>query len=320
VRTVEDVDSEVVLSYAEIKAVATGNPLIREHAEVAAEVARLNRLATNHARTQHTLPKRIGGLEQRLATLDSTSERLARHDARRVDTRGDRFAYTTPDGQRLTDRASARAWLRDTLGRLRTNPDHWMPVGSLGGLDWKAPRRHGYPTRFEVRLTGDSHGITWSSEELWDSAAHTIIVRLERLLDKIPDRLAATQRDRDIAAEQIARGRRGIGQPYPHAARLDELTARLTDLDTALTNIDTRRQPSTRPASGCRPLGTATEPSRGHSPWLRAERDADDVPAGVTPMEKKSRSHSEPDALTPISASVSLKRNEATSGRLQAGD
>jgi hypothetical protein len=239
VRTVEDLDSEIVLSYAEIKAVATGNPLIREHAEVAAEVARLNRLATNHARTQHTLPKRIRGLEQRLTALDGTAERLARHEARRVDTRGDRFAYTTPDGQRLTDRASAGAWLRDALGRLPTGPEQWMPVGGLGGLDWEAQRRYGYPTRFEVRLTGDSDGIIWSSEELWDSAPHTIVVRLERLLDKIPDRLAATQRDRDIAAEQITRGRRSIGQPFPHAARLDELTARLTDLDTALTNIDT---------------------------------------------------------------------------------
>jgi N12 class adenine-specific DNA methylase/SAM-dependent methyltransferase len=239
VRTVEDLDTEVVLSYAEIKAVATGNPLIREHAEVAAEVVRLTRLATNHARTQHTLPKRIRGLEQRVATLDATAERLARHDARRVDTRGDRFAYTTPDGQPFTDRTTAGTWLRDTLGRLPTGPEPWMPVGSLSGLDWEAQRRLGYPTRFEVRLTGDSDGITWSSEELWDSGPHTIVVRLERLLDRIPDQLAATRRDRDIAAEQITRGRRSLGQPFAHAARLDELTARLANLDTALTNIDT---------------------------------------------------------------------------------
>ncbi|MEP7112203.1 MAG: helicase-related protein, partial [Ilumatobacteraceae bacterium] len=41
-RSVEDLDSEVVLSYAEIKAVATGNPLIREQAEVSSEVVRLS--------------------------------------------------------------------------------------------------------------------------------------------------------------------------------------------------------------------------------------------------------------------------------------
>jgi hypothetical protein len=40
-RSIEDLDTDVVLPSAEIKAVATGNPLIREHAEVAGELARL---------------------------------------------------------------------------------------------------------------------------------------------------------------------------------------------------------------------------------------------------------------------------------------
>ena len=66
----------MVLSYAEIKAVATGNPLIREQAEVAADVARLSRLAANHAKAQRSLPGRLHGMRQRLDALDVTIERL----------------------------------------------------------------------------------------------------------------------------------------------------------------------------------------------------------------------------------------------------
>ena len=63
-RSIEDLDTEVVLSYAEIKAVATGNPLIREQAEVAGELARLSRLAANHTKAQRA-PARPAGVPPR---------------------------------------------------------------------------------------------------------------------------------------------------------------------------------------------------------------------------------------------------------------
>ena len=97
-RSVEDLDAEVVLSYAEIKAVATGNPLIREHAEVAAEVARLTRLADTHARTQHTLPTRLADLERRHRVLGDRIDTVERLLAGRVTTRGDSVQLPHIDG------------------------------------------------------------------------------------------------------------------------------------------------------------------------------------------------------------------------------
>ena len=239
VRSVEDLDSEVVLSYAEIKAVATGNPLIREHAEVDAEVARLSRLATNHARAQRSLPARLAGLEERIARLTATAEWLQDVDAVRVDTRGDRFVYVLPDGTRLEDRRDAGTRLRDTLARLPIGDDTWTPVGSLGGLDWEATRGRQYPsTWFEVRIVGDHRGVQWNADELYDAPAHTVMTRLERHADKIGDRLATAVRDRDSSIDQLDRGRHTLGQPFPHAARLTDLTARLAELSAALATIE----------------------------------------------------------------------------------
>ena len=244
VRSVEDLDSEVVLSYAEIKAVATGNPLIREHAEVDAEVARLSRLATNHARAQRSLPARLAGLEERIARLTAAADWLQEVDAVRVDTRGDRFVYVLPDGTRLEDRRDAGTWLRDTLARLPISDDTWTPVGSLGGLDWEATRGRQYPsTWFEVRIVGDHRGVQWNADELYDAPAHTVMTRLERHADKIGDRLATAVRDRDSSVDQLDRGRHTLGQPFPHAARLTELTARLAELSAALATIENAAPP-----------------------------------------------------------------------------
>ena len=235
-----------MLSYAEIKAVATGNPLIREHAEVDAEVARLSRLATNHARAQRSLPSRLAGLEDRIARLTETVDWLRRVEGDRRDTRGDRFRYTRPDGTALDDRRDAGTSLRDTLSRLPLSDDTWTPVGTLGGLDWEATRTRQYPaTRFDVRIAGDERAVTWTSEELYDTPAHTVMTRLERHADKIADRLASATRECDSSIDQLERGRLTVGQAFPHASRLTELSARLAELTVALATIDQPAPPPT---------------------------------------------------------------------------
>ena len=140
VRSIDDLDSEVVLSYAEIKAVATGNPLIREQAEVDADVARLSRLADQPC-PRPTIaagaPRWVGG---RIARLTAAADWLQDVDAVRVDTRGDRFVYVLPDGTRLDDRRDAGTWLRDTIARLPIGDDTWT-----AGRIARRPRLGGDP-------------------------------------------------------------------------------------------------------------------------------------------------------------------------------
>ena len=56
------------------------------------------------------------------------------------------------------------------------------------------------------------------------------MTRLERHADKVAYRLASTTRECDSSIDQLERGRLTLGQPFPHAGRLTELSARLAEL------------------------------------------------------------------------------------------
>ena len=244
----EDLDSEVVLSYAEIKAVATGNPLIREHAEVSADVARLSRLSDNHARAQRSLPGRLQSMRERIRSLDDTIDRLQRLVDRSVDTRGDLFAFTTVDGVTFDERVAAGEWLRDRLTRLTPARNGWTPLGALGGADYEATRWMGSTgTRLELRIVDDTDALAFDAHDLWNASPHGLMVRLERLLERVPERLAAAGRDRDVTVEQLRRGEATLGQPFPHTAALTTARHRLAALNEELSRIDPPADPSPPP-------------------------------------------------------------------------
>ena len=86
VRAAEDVD-ETALSYSEIKALATGNPLIIEKCNLDMEVARLNMLKANHLNQRYALeelvlrkyPEAITKLTERVSGYEKDIEVAAAH-------------------------------------------------------------------------------------------------------------------------------------------------------------------------------------------------------------------------------------------------
>ncbi len=109
-REVDDIGHQA-LSYAEVKALASGSPLLLEKAGVDNEVARLVRLRRAHHLDQRRLAQVLETAESRVRRLEAV---VAEHDdaiARRIDTRGERFEMTV--GERsLRARADAGAALR----------------------------------------------------------------------------------------------------------------------------------------------------------------------------------------------------------------
>ena len=162
----------MVLSYAEIKAVATGNPLIRDQAEVAADVARLSRLSDNHARARRSLRGRLHGVRQRLHALDVAIERLDDLLQRRVDTRGDAFRFTTVDGSAFTERTPAAEWLRDRVAVVHpSSTDTWTPLGTLGGVSVEASRWVStMGSQVEMGVADDTETFKLDPHELWHAA------------------------------------------------------------------------------------------------------------------------------------------------------
>ena len=146
VREIEDI-GDAALSYNEVKALATGNPLLMEKAEADAELTRLERAERAHHRNQEALQHKVAQADQRIAALTALIGDIDIAIARRTDTRGDAFTMTM-DGITYTKRADASRHLQQLVAQLEANPPQIQPPAARG-----TPRR----TR---RLPGDRHRRT----------------------------------------------------------------------------------------------------------------------------------------------------------------
>ena len=130
VREIEDI-GENTLSFAEVKALASGDPLILDKAKIDAEVTRLHRLERAWQRAQHTLKGTIAGAEDRAHALADQIATVRAAAAQRTDTRGDLFRMTV-NGRAVTSRTDAAQLL---AGRLQQLPyGQRVPIGELAGL------------------------------------------------------------------------------------------------------------------------------------------------------------------------------------------
>ena len=243
VRSIDDLDSEVTLSYAELKAISTGNPLIQEHAERVAGHARVARLAANHHKTQRQLPGRISSVERQLETTARRIDGLARVERDRVNTRGDRFEYTSPSGRRFTDRPDAGESLRDTLRGLR-GTDDWAPIGTIGGLAMQGRcRDYGEHTGFEFGVPGVINNIAgstigYSTRELFDASPHGIVIRAERHLERVGPELSDLRSHIESLTEQAVRARALLGHEFSQSAEIERLATQIADLEVEMAALE----------------------------------------------------------------------------------
>jgi hypothetical protein len=138
VREIEDI-GDAALSYNEVMALATGNPLLMEKAEADAELTRLERAERAHHRNQEALQHKMAQAEQRITALTALVEEIEAAIGRRADTRGDAFTMTmdginyakrTDAGQRLQQLVTQleQDLLKSSHRRLEERP------GELGGF------------------------------------------------------------------------------------------------------------------------------------------------------------------------------------------
>ena len=105
VRRAEDVDS-AALTYAEVKAIASGNPLVIEKATIDAEVMRLTRLKRQHAESLYQMRYRIKRLGDSAQILERETANIREDLRTRTTTRGDNF-FMTVKNETFTDRVKA---------------------------------------------------------------------------------------------------------------------------------------------------------------------------------------------------------------------
>src|SRR5437867_6665163 len=105
IRRLEDLES-AVLTYAEVKAIASGNPLVIEKAQVDDELMRLTRLRSAHAEEQYRIRSNMRRSHEDAEMFTARLTNLRQDITIRQDTSGDKFIIEL-DGQTLDNRGIA---------------------------------------------------------------------------------------------------------------------------------------------------------------------------------------------------------------------
>ncbi len=232
-REVDDI-ADTSLSYAEVKALATGNPLIMEKAGVDADVARLSRLERAHGDEQNRLRRAVESSQRQEAALRHKAVRIEKAIGSRVETRADRFLMTIGDCvyDKRADAGAQVAQLGERLlEEVPLSRSRTARVGTLGGLEFEIEATRIIAAEIIVRSPGGVIEARWSAKDWAVADPARLVMALERQLHRLDDDLLATQEAIDRATAERGRAELRIGQAFEHS---DDLThARKRQLEIA---------------------------------------------------------------------------------------
>jgi N12 class adenine-specific DNA methylase len=223
VRRAEDVDS-AALTYAEVKAIASGNPLVIEKATIDAEVMRLTRLKRQHAESLYQMRYRIKRLGDSAQILEREIANIREDLRTRTSTRGDNFSMTVKN-EPFTDRVTAGRAVVFTAAAVKPFESS-KAVGSIGGFPISVER-------FGERITLLIHGKHSYRANVSDSATGTV-ASLEHALDSFEDRLSERETELAQSRRQSADLAKQLDQPFEHEEKLATATKRQQEIITAL--------------------------------------------------------------------------------------
>ena len=231
VRSCEDVD-ETALSYAEIKALATGNPHIKEKMDLEIEVSRLKLVKANYLSQKYALedsllkhyPKEIRLTQERIKGYEADIALYEQH-------RSEDFPGMLLCGTHYAEKKDAGAAILEAC-KAMTSPEA-KEIGTYRGftllLSYDVLSKV-----FRMTLRGElSHTVELGSD------IYGNIQRMENMFEAFPVRFSACEKALVTLKEQMENAKAEVEKPFAQEQELSEKTARLAELD-ALLNIDKR--------------------------------------------------------------------------------
>jgi len=246
VRSCEDVD-ETALSYAEIKALCAGNPLIAEKMNLDNEVAKLRMLKSEH-RSQHyrleddllkRFPEQITSVKERIAGIEKDIALYAAEKEKCVDVQLDaaggasassKFPGMTVGGVFYAEKEpAAKALLESCKGVKNRLSD--VPVGEYMGFKMSL-RYESFGQQINLLVRG---AMTYQIDLGTDALGN--ITRINHGLDKLPERLDGARSQLENFNRQVEAAKLELVKPFEQESELAEKEARLALLNADL-NID----------------------------------------------------------------------------------
>ena len=228
VRSCEDVD-EQALSYAEIKALCAGNPLIKEKMDLDVQVAKLKVLKADHQSQKFRLqdklltkfPADIQETNAHIAGLKADAQLAAAHPQGKEEVCGMTIRGVTYDekktaGERLVLACSELPNAEEKV------------IGSYRGFELSL-RFDTFRTEYQALLKGQrKYTVPLGTDPLGN------IIRLDNSLNNFPERITAAENELDTLHQQQAAAQIEVEKPFPQEEELAEKSARLAELNAQL--------------------------------------------------------------------------------------
>lgn len=234
VRSAEDVD-EQALSYAEIKALASGNPLIKEKMDLDIEVSKLKLLKGNHLSQRYaledaiskTFPKSIAETQERLAGYGADITTVREHTAPNADG----FSPMTLAGKVYAEKKAAGTELL-TLCQNMLMPEP-MQIGLYRGLTLELSF-DSFSQEYRLAMIGQLRHVVTLGTDVFGN-----IQRMDNLLESLPVKEQACREKLSELHSQLETAKAEVLKPFPREEELKAKLLRLEELN-ALLNIDKR--------------------------------------------------------------------------------
>ena len=263
VRVAEDVD-EATLNYAEIKALATGNPLIREKMDLDVEVSKLKMLESNFKSNLYKLedkvvkvyPKEIENLKNKIenlkkdikavepyreentdkavyiqSSLENVGENSIETEKKSDKEAVSKFTSLILDGKKYMDKRQAGEFLISKIKSIKKTDDfksEEVKIGEYRNFDLFA-YYDSFSNQYKFNLKGEeNHYGEFGADGIGN------ITRMDNVLDKMPERLEQTLGKLSDTESQLETAKLEIQKKFPQAQLLKEKTLRLAEVNNLL--------------------------------------------------------------------------------------
>ena len=232
VRSAEDVD-EQALSYAEIKALASGNPMIKEKMDLDIEVSKLKLLKANHLSQKYALedaiskgfPKQIAETQARIAGYGADIATVKEHTRPNADG----FSPLTLAGVTYADKKEAGAALL-TMCQTMLSPEATQ-IGSYRGLTLELAFDT-FAREYRLTMIGQlRHTVTLGTDVFGN------LQRMDNALEGLPIKEQTCREQLSNLQTQLEIAKVEVQKPFPRETELNTKTARLEELNSLL-NLD----------------------------------------------------------------------------------
>ncbi|HGQ0871299.1 TPA: helicase-related protein [Streptococcus pneumoniae] len=228
VRVAEDVD-ESSLNYAEIKALATGDPKIKEKMDLDNEVTKLKMLEANYKSNRYRLEDKVAKTyPEEIARTEKLIEAVKK-DIENVEPQGsgeNKFTSITINGEIIRDKKIAGEKLLEAIKGIKINES--KVIGQYRNMDLEVSYNF-----FTNEHNFSLNGAAKHSGELGTSADGNI-TRLDNAIDKMPEKLNRLEEKLISTKEQLKNAKEELKKLFEKADELKTKVLRLAELNKLL--------------------------------------------------------------------------------------